>query len=156
MIRKTIQSTEVTPFLVEFMSTFGAPKDPMFWLTLIEEETFELLDAIRDGEPAENQLKEASDLIYTMAGLVCSTPPTFDVLASWEKDRFDVIWNEANEALNFYTKEQEDLSSLWEAIKRVHESNMSKLDENGEPIFREDGKIMKSDLYFEPYLDDLV
>lgn len=29
----------------------------------------------------------------------------------------------------------------------VHNSNMSKLDENGEPIFREDGKILKSDRY---------
>lgn len=29
----------------------------------------------------------------------------------------------------------------------VHSSNMSKLDENGNPIFREDGKILKSNLY---------
>lgn len=29
----------------------------------------------------------------------------------------------------------------------VHNSNMSKLDANGNPIFREDGKILKSNLY---------
>ena len=27
---------------------------------------------------------------------------------------------------------------------------MSKLDENGQPLYREDGKIMKSNLYFLP------
>ncbi len=32
----------------------------------------------------------------------------------------------------------------------IHRSNMSKLDENGKPIFREDGKVMKSNLYFRP------
>jgi len=29
------------------------------------------------------------------------------------------------------------------AFKLVHESNMSKLDENGKPVYREDGKVLK-------------
>lgn len=45
---------------------------------------------------------------------------------------------------------------LIEAFKRVHESNMSKLDENSQPIYREDGKVMKSKNYKPPVLDDLV
>lgn len=32
----------------------------------------------------------------------------------------------------------------------VHRSNMSKLDENGKPIYREDGKVLKSRLYSPP------
>lgn len=32
----------------------------------------------------------------------------------------------------------------------IHRSNMSKLDADGKPIFREDGKVMKSELYFRP------
>jgi len=32
----------------------------------------------------------------------------------------------------------------------IHASNMSKLDENGEPILREDGKILKGKDYFKP------
>ena len=32
----------------------------------------------------------------------------------------------------------------------IHSSNMSKLDENGKPIFREDGKILKGERYFKP------
>jgi predicted HAD superfamily Cof-like phosphohydrolase len=37
-----------------------------------------------------------------------------------------------------------------EIFDEIHRSNMSKLDENGQPIFREDGKILKSNLYFKP------
>ena len=46
---------------------------------------------------------------------------------------------------------------LDEAFRRVHLSNMSKLDPvTGKPIFREDGKILKSSAYKEPNLKDLV
>ena len=45
---------------------------------------------------------------------------------------------------------------LDEAMDRVHKSNMSKLDDNGQPIFREDGKVLKSDNYQPPTLTDLV
>ena len=34
------------------------------------------------------------------------------------------------------------------SVKEIHRSNMSKLDDNGQPIYREDGKIMKSNNYF--------
>ena len=37
-----------------------------------------------------------------------------------------------------------------EVYNEIHRSNMSKLDENGEPIYREDGKILKSNNYFKP------
>ena len=45
---------------------------------------------------------------------------------------------------------------LDEAISRVHESNMSKLDNNGKPIYRADGKVLKGPNYKEPYLLDLI
>lgn len=45
---------------------------------------------------------------------------------------------------------------LDEAVRRVHKSNMSKLGEDGKPIFREDGKVLKGPNYQEPYVDDLV
>ena len=45
---------------------------------------------------------------------------------------------------------------LDEALHRVHESNMSKLDEDGKPIYRDDGKVLKGPNYAPPNLDDLV
>ena len=38
----------------------------------------------------------------------------------------------------------------------VHASNMSKLDIDGNPIYREDGKVLKSDLYFKPNLQTIL
>ena len=45
---------------------------------------------------------------------------------------------------------------LDEALRRVHESNMSKLGDGGKPIYREDGKVLKSKNYKPPTLSDLV
>ena len=45
---------------------------------------------------------------------------------------------------------------LDEAMHRVHESNMSKLDEYGKPIYRDDGKVLKGPNYAPPTLEDLV
>jgi len=42
------------------------------------------------------------------------------------------------------------------ALDRVHQSNMSKLGEDGKPIRREDGKVLKGPNYKPPTLTDLV
>lgn len=42
-----------------------------------------------------------------------------------------------------------------EVFRRVYDSNMSKLADNGEPILREDGKILKGPNYQPAKLDDL-
>ena len=42
------------------------------------------------------------------------------------------------------------------AFAEVHRSNMTKLDENGEAIFREDGKIVKSALYEAPNITKIL
>jgi predicted HAD superfamily Cof-like phosphohydrolase len=42
------------------------------------------------------------------------------------------------------------------AFKQVHISNMSKLDNDGKPLYRKDGKVLKSDNYVLPNLSDLV
>lgn len=41
-------------------------------------------------------------------------------------------------------------------FREVHRSNMSKLDADGKPVFREDGKVIKSDLYSPPDLDSVL
>lgn len=41
---------------------------------------------------------------------------------------------------------------LTSVFEEVHRSNLSKLDENGNPIYREDGKIIKGPNFFPPNL----
>ena len=45
---------------------------------------------------------------------------------------------------------------LDEALDRVHASNMSKLGEDGRPIYRDDGKVLKGPNYKPPTLTDLI
>ena len=45
---------------------------------------------------------------------------------------------------------------LDEALDRVHLSNMSKLDDEGKPVYREDGKVLKGPNYQPPTLTDLI
>ena len=90
-----------------------------------------------------------------------------------QKALIDEEWSEFHEAYHMkddceQLKELADLvyvcyqfaaSQEWdldEAMQRVHESNMSKLDANGRPIYRPDGKVMKGPNYKEPYLLDLI
>lgn len=43
-----------------------------------------------------------------------------------------------------------------EVFEEIQRSNMSKLDKDGQPIYREDGKILKSDLYFKPNIKKIL
>jgi len=43
-----------------------------------------------------------------------------------------------------------------EVFDEIHRSNMSKLDENGKPIYREDGKVLKGDNYFKPNISSII
>jgi predicted HAD superfamily Cof-like phosphohydrolase len=48
---------------------------------------------------------------------------------------------------------QEKMAEVFEEIQR---SNMSKLDDNGQPIYREDGKVLKSNNYFKPDIRSIL
>ena len=90
-----------------------------------------------------------------------------------QKALIDEEWSEFHEAYHFepaenQLKELADLvyvcyqfaaSQDWdldEAMNRVHRSNMSKLGEDGKPIYRPDGKVLKGPNYKPPTLEDLV
>ena len=45
---------------------------------------------------------------------------------------------------------------LDECFSEVHRSNMSKLGEDGKPIYREDGKVMKGPEYSPPDLEGVI
>jgi predicted HAD superfamily Cof-like phosphohydrolase len=46
-----------------------------------------------------------------------------------------------------------DLDKCFDEVQR---SNMSKLDENGKPIFNEHGKVLKGPNYFKPNLEKFI
>lgn len=48
---------------------------------------------------------------------------------------------------------QDKIEEVFDEIQR---SNLSKLDSSGNPIFREDGKILKSELYTRPDIKSII
>ena len=43
-----------------------------------------------------------------------------------------------------------------EVFEEIQRSNMSKLDADGNPIYRADGKVLKSELYFKPNIKKII
>jgi predicted HAD superfamily Cof-like phosphohydrolase len=43
-----------------------------------------------------------------------------------------------------------------EVFDEIQRSNMSKLGENGKPIYREDGKVLKGPNYFKPNFEEIL
>ena len=48
---------------------------------------------------------------------------------------------------------QDKIEEVFDEIKR---SNLSKLGEDGKPIYREDGKVMKGPNYFKPKISEIL
>lgn len=143
--------------LCEFIRSFGASLDIRLWNKLVEEETKELLDALRKKDKL-NGLKEMADLVYVMAGASLVEPEDLNPLLSDEECQlFAMVIEEASNAFDAAQELWDFTPEVFaEAFRRVHASNMSKLGDDGKPIRREDGKILKGPNYREPDLSDLV
>ena len=117
---------------IEFRTCYevqNSPDNSDMQLRLIREEYQEFIEAeaIINGEPTAT-LYDYEDALKELADLVY-------VCFQYAENR---EWD------------------LLTALNRVHQSNMSKLDENKRPIRRDDGKILKGPNYKPPYLTDLV
>jgi predicted HAD superfamily Cof-like phosphohydrolase len=75
----------------------------------------------------EGDLIEVGDALGDMLYILCGT-----IIAHGFQDKMEAIFDE------------------------IQKSNMSKLDENGKPIYREDGKVMKGPNYFKPNLRKII
>ncbi len=47
-------------------------------------------------------------------------------------------------------------NKIEEIFQEIQRSNMSKLDVDGKPIYREDGKVLKSNQYFKPNISAIL
>lgn len=75
-----------------------------------------------------------------------------------ENDLTEILDSLVDQAYILYgTILRHGLQNVFEkAFKEVHSSNMSKLGEDGKPIYREDGKIMKGKNFFKPNLKQFL
>ncbi|TCP28415.1 phosphoribosyl-ATP pyrophosphohydrolase [Tenacibaculum skagerrakense] len=74
-----------------------------------------------------NDLVETADALGDMLYILCGT-----IIEHGMQHKIDEVFNE------------------------IQKSNMSKLGENGKPIYREDGKVMKGPNYFKPNIKAIL
>ena len=108
------------------ISRYGFIKQQLWdlQLTLIKEESAEFLEAADELYADPENAARRTDVVKELADLVFVC---YQFAAAYNID-------------------------LDDAMNRVFDSNMSKLDENGCPIFRADGKVLKGPNYKEPDL----
>ena len=147
-----------TEIMVEdWMATFGMlDSDPGLWQNLVEEELDEVLEALA------NLLKESCDLVWVLRGrsivhqythpdehkfngadifaddVVVKTLSMLDVYAPIMGDDFD------------------SETVFMECFREVYRSNMSKVGNDGKPLYREDGKILKGPNYSPADITSIV
>ena len=111
------------------ISNFGFIKKKLWTMqsTLIREEAKEFFDAADEVFADPENDKRREELLKELSDLVFVC---YQFAAAYKLD-------------------------LDEALRRVFESNMSKLDEQGNVIYREDGKVLKGPNYQPPDLSGL-
>ncbi len=127
----------VFDMVLEFHKVYGVPVD-----VEMTEELVNLRQKLISEEDDEvyQELHPDEDVFET--GF---TRPTFYDKAKLTKELADLMYVVIGTAVTFGLP-------LEEVFAEVHKSNMSKLGEDGKPIYREDGKVMKGPNYKEPDL----
>jgi predicted HAD superfamily Cof-like phosphohydrolase len=124
--------------VADFYEAFKVDQPVETRMRIIKEEAREVREA------AQALLKELADLQYVVVGAEVSG------ITELPDDVADDIMRVAH----LYDMIPQEI--LDAAFFRVHESNMSKLGEDGKPILREDGKVLKGPNYATPDLSDLI
>ena len=94
-------------------------------------------------------IKEESTEFFEAADELFADPEDPDLREALVKELSDLVFV----CYQFAAAHSIDLD---EAMFRVFESNMSKLDEEGKPIYRADGKVLKGPRYKAPDLSTCV
>lgn len=141
-----------------WLDAFEVEINPDLQLKLIAEEVDELLEVflkypVISVESCREFLKEASDVQFTTIGLALMV-----LRGGWDNtEEARRVISPISEMIRLFTTTSPGLDDLLQqAFVRVVESNMSKLGEDGKPIRREDGKVLKGPNYKEPDLTDLA
>ena len=115
---------------LENISHYGFIKKKLWDMQvgLIKEESAEFIEAADELFSSAEDLKLRENLIKELSDLVFVC---YQFAAAYNIDLDEAMW-------------------------RVFESNMSKLDEHGKPIYRADGKVLKGPNYQPPTLTDCV
>ena len=125
----------------------------------------------------QNQLKSVHEF-HSAFGLGINTNPTGNLGKNKNMLRFNLLKEENEEYLQAVQNDdiveiadalgdmlyilcgtilEHGLQNKIEAVfHEIQQSNMSKLNTDGKPIYREDGKVLKGPNYFKPNFDEIL
>ena len=141
----------------QFMEVMETSRDFVWWAdTLVVEETKELKHAIEHEDMAQ-VFKESADLFYVIAGFYNCMPMNPAIVGTEINDRLQKTILDAWETIaGLSVSKKIPIEIFQDAFAIVHISNMSKLGDDGKPVRREDGKILKGPNYFPPNMSSVV
>lgn len=137
------EGRSIMDMVAEFHTAFGLKPSKELCIKLIEEEASEANKAVED------LLKEVCDVAYVWCGMI-----HHHGVASIQDEGVELV-RQVGTILELARTIFSD-ETLQAAMERVHASNMSKLGDDGKPIRREDGKILKGPNYKAPDFSDLL
>ena len=137
----------------KFLNEKGIEEDRLQLRTnLFKEESDELIKAIKEKDRVEI-LDAIIDMLYIRIGTILEHT-SGKVLQTETICEIDI---EIQNTIKAFKKHFGDnFILLIDGFNEVQKSNLSKLDKDGNPIFREDGKIMKSELFVKPDLKTIL
>ena len=137
----------------EFLEKYGITPDRMKVRTKLWNEELEELIEAKEKKDKVQILDAIVDMMYIRIGTLLEHHKGVVTMTNFKVE----IDTEIKNCIEYFTEHFGHNSKLLEdAFDEVHKSNMSKLDENGDPIFREDGKVMKSHLFIQPDLTGVL
>nr|DAK30776.1 MAG TPA: NTP-PPase-like protein [Caudoviricetes sp.] len=115
------------------------------------EEVSEMMQAL---SCYSGQAEYLSEVFYASSAIDKDIDGDFvDLPENWEIDLLDSLCDQIVTAIGVGYMMGFDMAG---ALQEVNLSNWSKFDENGNPIFNENGKIVKGENYFKPDLKKFV
>lgn len=144
---------DTSEMVLEFMGKFGqSTYDELVDLrtNMFTEELREFAKAYGTGDIVE-MFDAVLDLTYVQEGTIQCLHP----LDEQSVIQSHVVINctlSFSQSIGKHLMDEDFMEMLEEGFAEVHRSNMSKLGEDGKPIYREDGKVLKGPNYTPPNL----
>jgi hypothetical protein len=169
----------------EFNDAFNTADNKNMYAKFIREEFNEWMTEVEERNGSEHELKELCDLLYTVYGYAYKESWDIEknneevgtIVGKVKEftDKFPGVDIAVTIILTAYAEFLANKNYIWthrfaqgifayaqakelpleQAFKRVHKSNMSKMEE-GKVLRREDGKVLKGKNYKEAVLTDLL
>lgn len=147
---------EVVWGVEDFNRKFEVRPNPELYGNLVCEEVNEWMEELLMNGYTPNLLKETIDIVYVLEGLLAANPDDELDISEKTDERLERAIDTIHEVIESVVHGIYNRGTLKRGFAEVQRSNLSKLDKDGKPIRREDGKVLKGPDYSPADMTPLV